>query len=117
VCSALELLVAGWFYLHRVPCSALRRGCCWGEPAAEAGCVSHCRLQLKTCPARGTGRCHGALGAGVVTQCPLVRGVTVFNVLGANLSLNRSNLAEFSTEGAITNEGDEIKKTHKNQMC
>ena len=53
----------------------------------------------------------------MVTQCPLVRGVTVFNVLGANLSLNRSNLAEFSTEGAITNEGDEIKKTHKNQMC
>lgn len=56
-------------------------------------------------------------GAGVVIQCPLVRGITVFNVLGANLSLNRSDLAEFSTGGAITNEGDEIKKTHKNQMC
>lgn len=53
----------------------------------------------------------------MVTQCPLVHGITVFNVLSANLSLNRSDLAEFSTEGAITNEGDEIKKTHKNQMC
>lgn len=50
----------------------------------------------------------------MATQCPLVH---VFNVLGANLTLNRSDLAEFSTEGAITNEGNEMKKTPKNQMC
>lgn len=49
--------------------------------------------------------------------CPLVSGITLFNVLSANLFLNRSDLAEFSTGGAITNEGDEVKKTHKNQMC
>lgn len=60
---------------------------------------------------------YWVFGAEVVTQCPLVHDITVFNVLSANLSLNRGDLAEFSTEGAITNEGDEIKKTHKNQMC
>lgn len=57
------------------------------------------------------------LGAGVLPWCPPVHDITMFNVLSGNLSLNTGDLAEFSTERAITNEGDEIKKTHKNQVC
>lgn len=79
-----------------------------------ARCIAGFSCEQSLLEAPILGRCWGRW---VVIWCPLVSGITLFNVLSANLFLNRSDLAEFSTGGAITNEGDEVKKTHKNQMC
>ena len=87
VCSALELLVAGLFISKGFLAVCSARAAAWESLPPRLVRVRRCRRELKAGPAKGTR--FGTFGAGVVTRCPLVHGITVFNVLSANLSFKQ----------------------------